>query len=274
LVVDAGRRVGFAILILAGELAAQQPVAPSFEVVSIHVVPPNAPPVERSPDFTPVLPGGRYVDSRAPLSWLIAFAYSVKFLDLQILGLPDWAKNQAFAIAAEAATDFPVLPPTENREQVRLMMRAMLADRFHLRMHSETRKGPMYQLAMAKGGVKISEVDPPVPPAKEGPVFSAWSDNDIRIIGKKSTMAGFATALTIMLHTLVVDESGLKGYYDFDVDWRDQSTPEGPPGAGFSASGIGFLISNLQSRLGLRLRKTTGPMGSWVVDHVERPTEN
>jgi uncharacterized protein (TIGR03435 family) len=63
------------------------------------------------------------------------------------------------------------------------MMRAMLVDRFHLQLHTETRKAPVYNLELAKGGLRTKEVDAPVPPAKEGPVYAAWSDNDIRMIG-------------------------------------------------------------------------------------------
>src|SRR5438067_9432659 len=124
-------RIGFAAF-LAAALAAQQPTAPKFEVVSIRPVPPNTAPVLRDIDFTPVLPGGQFIDSRTNLLFMIAFAYKVENLSIQLVGLPNWAKDRSFAVAAKPAQGFPALPRAENYEQVRLMMRAMLEDRFHL----------------------------------------------------------------------------------------------------------------------------------------------
>ena len=271
------KRVGFSAL-LAATLAAQQPTAPAeprFEVVSIRPVPQNAPPLIRDQDFTPVLPGGKYIDSRTPLLFMITFAYNVENPSTQLVGLPKWAQNQAFSVSAKPAQGFPALPPTENREQVRLMMRAMLTDRFHLQLHTEMRQERVFLLEVAKGGVKMKEVEPPVPPAKEGVVNAAMGDDGGRIIGKKSTMAGFSRMLPIFLKRPVADRTGLKGYYDFDVKWTAPEPPDGQrTGSGFGAVGVGLLISTLQDQFGLHLRTTTGPVEYWVVDGVEQPTDN
>jgi uncharacterized protein (TIGR03435 family) len=88
-------------------------------------------------------------------------------------------------------------------------------------------------------------------------------------------MPGLATALTIMLDALVVDRTDLKGYYDFDVDWRNPDVRGKQPNPlGFSTEGSGFLLSNLQGELGLRLVKKTGAAEYWVIDRVELPTDN
>jgi uncharacterized protein (TIGR03435 family) len=268
-------RIVTAAFLLSAALAAQQPAASrKFDVVSVHVVPPDAPPVMRDQDFTPVLPGGQYIDSRTALVFMIDFAYNVKSY-LQLVGLPKWAVNQAYAVAAKPAPDFPALPPEENREQVRLMLRAMLEDRFHLQLHTETRKEPIYSLEVAKGGFKIKGVDPPVPPDKEGYVNAAWGDDSIRMIAHKSTMAGLAGVLALMLKTPVVDQTGMKSYYTYDVNWKAPLAPGSPPpGSGFGAEGIALLFANLQSQFGLHLTKTTGSVEYWVVDHVEPPTDN
>ena len=126
--------VGFAALFFAAE----QPTAPAeprFEVVSIHPIAPNEPPLVRDQNFTPILPGGQYADSRAGLLFMITF-YDVKNPSTQLIGLPNWARNQTFSVSAKPPQGFPTLPPDENREQVRLMMRTMLTDRFHLRLHN------------------------------------------------------------------------------------------------------------------------------------------
>jgi len=267
-----------AAFLLAAALAAQErmtPAAPRFETVSIRAVPPNAPPVMRDSDFTPVLAGGQYIHSRAELFSMISLAYSVDNPSVQLVGLPKWAKEQSFAIAAKPAEGFPLLPPAENLEQVRLMMRAMLEDRFRLKLHTETRQGPILKLGVAKGGLKVKEVERPVPPAKEGPVGAAVGNDGGRIVGNKSTMAGLARALTIFLKPPVVDETGLKGYYEFDVKWNAPETADRqPPSPGLGPEGIGLLISTLQNQLGLYLRNTSGPVKCWVVDHVAPPTDN
>jgi len=101
------------------------------------------------------------------------------------------------------------------------------------------------------------------------------SNDDGGMNGNKSTIAGFATAATIFLKWPVVDRTGLKGYYDFDVKWSAPAAPDGqPPSPGLGPEGLGLLISTLQNQLGLRLTKTTGPVDYWLVDHVERPTAN
>jgi uncharacterized protein (TIGR03435 family) len=119
------------------------------------------------------------------------------------------------------------------------------------------------------------EVDAPVPPAKEGPVNAAVGDRSGRMIGNEATMAGLASALTLFLKRPVVDQTGLKGYYNFDVHWSSPAGPgEQPPSPGLGTEGEGLLISNLQSQFGLRITKLAGPVEYWVVDHVEPPTEN
>jgi len=271
-------RVGHAIrsaVFLCGAAVMGQSPAPEFEVVSIKPVPPNAPMTLREVDFTPVLPGGQYVDSSTPVLSLIAFAFNVKNPSTQLTGFPAWVKEEPFSVAAKPAAGFPLLPPKENVEQVRLMMRAMLADRFHLRLHTKTREEPIFNLEVTKGGFKFKDAGPPVPPEKSLPVGAAMDDESGRIIGKKSTMAGLAGALVIFLKRPVVDTTGLQGHYDFDVKWRAPEQPEGTPRVrGMMGIGIGQLNSVLQDKFGLQLKRATGPVEYWVVDNVDHPTGN
>ncbi len=175
-------------------------------------------------------------------------------------------------VAAKPAETFPNLPAAQNGEQVRLMMRGLLADRFHLQLHTETRQTPVLKLKIAKGGIKLNEVAPPVPPAKEGYVGLAAGDNDGRIIGAKSTMAGLAKALTVFLERPVIDETGLKGYYDFDLKWGAATGQ--PSDSNVRRGRWWLLVSFLQERFGLRLTNSTDPLEYWVVDHIEPPTPN
>jgi uncharacterized protein (TIGR03435 family) len=266
-------RSGCAALLMAAVAVAQE--TPKFEVVSVRPVPPDAPVLMRDAGFNPVLPGGQYIDARTPLNFLIGFAYNIKNLSSQLVGLPDWAKERSFSVAAKPAEGFPALSPAENREQVRLMMRAMLADRFRLKLHTEIRQEPVFCLEVARGGVKVKQVEAPVPPEKEGPVGMALSDSGGRMIGNKSTMAGLASAMALFLKQPVIDQTGLKGYYDFDVKWSAADLPDGQSvSPGLGAAGLGLLISTVQSQIGLRVSKKTGPVEYWVVDQVEPPTAN
>jgi uncharacterized protein (TIGR03435 family) len=271
-------RIGLAALLVVGAIAGQQPTAsvgPRFEVVSIRPVPPNAPPIMRDQFFAPVLPGGQFVDSRTDLFFMIAFAYDVADPSIRLVGLPDWAGSRTFSVSAKPAPGSPALSPNENKELVRVMLRAMLEERFHLRLHTENRQDRVYSLEVAKGGFRFKTVDPPMPPEMEGPVNAAMGDSGGRIMGKKATMTGMARMLVIFLKRPVVDATGLKGYYDFDVKWSAPESPDGKtPADSYGTAGGGLLISTLRDQFGLRLTSSTGPVKYWVVDHVEPPTEN
>jgi len=162
-------------------------------------------------------------------------------------------------------SEVPVLPPAENEQQVRLMLRAMLADRFRLQLHTETRKERILNLEAAGSGLKAQEVDAPVPPDKEGLVGLAMGDDGGRMIGKKSTMAGVARALAPLLKATVVDRTGLTGMYDYVLEWSLDSDASATRPTIFTA---------LQEQLGLRLESVKAPVDTLVIDHIERPSQN
>src|SRR5580698_1213562 len=149
--------VGFGALFLPAALVAQQSSAaptPRFEVVAIRPIPPNTPPTLRDPSFTPVLPGGHFMDSSTTLLQMIALAYDIKNPTVQLVGLPSWGRDHSFSVEAKLGADFAGPAPAENLDRVRLMLRAMLADRFRLQVHTETREAPIVTLDLAKGAIK------------------------------------------------------------------------------------------------------------------------
>src|SRR5262249_45821517 len=79
----------------------------------------------------------------------------------QLTGLPGWAQDQAFSVVARPSEGFPLLPPNENREQVRAMVREMLESRFHLNVHTQSREERVLKLEAPTGGREIKAVDPP-----------------------------------------------------------------------------------------------------------------
>ncbi len=243
-----------------------------FDTVAIRVVPPDAPNPPRSVDFSPIYPGGRFMDSHIPLLFMIGFAYDVHTGE-DVLGLPKWAENTAYSISAKAGDDYSAASPEDNVAQLRLMMRTMLSDRFHLQIESETRDHKGLMLEVGAAGLKIGEVSAPIPPAKAGYVFSNASKNGAgSITGSTATMAGLAVSLTNSLGQPVVDRTGLKGYYDLNLRWPGDDQENA---AGFgSPVFVAGALQMLRDKLGLRITPTTLPVKTWKVTHVEPPTEN
>lgn len=262
---------GATIALVFGTLVSAQTATPAFDVISIRPADPG--PVMRSADFNPIQPGGGFRDSHIRVDQLIAGGWSFRDTERHLLGLPKEIREAVYSISAKAAPDFPVLSAAENEKQVRLMLRKMLEDRFHLRAHMETRDEKVFKLGLAKSGLKLQEVPAPVPPQKEGFTYGyGEKDGGGRILGEKTTMPKFATALTIMLGRRVIDETGLKSFYTFDVKWPGDPAVSG---ADFGSSEYsGFLLSMLRDRFGLQLTDATAPGEFLVVDHIEAPTEN
>jgi len=253
-------------------MAQSQDAVKRFDTVAIHVVSPNAPVPTRPVSFSAILPGGRFIDSYIPLTSIIAIAYGVRN-GLAVVGLPKWAENTDYSITAKAGEDFSAASPEDNDTQVRLMLRTLLSDRFHLQLQIETRDQQGLMLEVGPGGLRINEVTAPIPPEMEGYVFgNASKSGGGSITGTKATMARLAQSLTLSLGQPVVDRTGLTGYYDLALRWSgdDQESAVGFGSPAFVAGALQVL----REKLGLRLTKTTVPVTTWRVTHVEPPTEN
>lgn len=194
-------------------------------------------------------PGGKFSALTAPLKSLICFAYQLR--DHQVAGGPGWVETEPFDISAKAEG------PASN-DQLRIMLQALLADRFQLKFHRETREQPVYSLVLAKGGSKLQEAKS----AGRGVGFGARG----RLNGKGADMATFAIALAGKLGRSVVDRTGLTGFYDFVVTWTPDEEQTNSPGPS--------LFTAIQEQLGLRLESTKGPVEILVIDHAEKPSEN
>lgn len=268
-------QVLFALLLTAipGALAAQTQTL-EFEVASIKAVPPSAELVERGPGFTAILPGGQYVDPRTNLMFMVAIAYGVKNPDRELVGLPGWATSQMFAVAAKPAPGFPLLSRSENRERVRAMLRRLLEMRFHLRLHSEVHQDRVYNVGLAKSGIRIRAVPAPQDPSSAGRVDASLGRYDVRVIGHKSTVAGLCDALSVFVSRPLIDRTGIKGYFDFDVRWDESMTEHALAGPATEDDRVAMIGSMLNDRFGLNLTYGTGPVQYWVIDHVERPSVN
>jgi uncharacterized protein (TIGR03435 family) len=252
--------------------AAQRPV-PKFEVISIRTVERDRAPVTREAGFTPVRPGGGYVDPNTTVVPLIMFAYEVQQPDTRLLGLPTWAMTR-YSVAAKAAADFPLLSAADNQEQVRLMVRQMLADRFRLQIHGETREETVLKMSIDPRGLRVEEVAAPEPPEEER-LNMRVGDNGGRMIGRQATIARIGQGFGAFAKQKVIDETGWKGHYDFDIRWEPPSVPNAPPPSPRTGpEGLAMLMTTLKDNFGLQFSRETGPVQYWVVDHIEQPTEN
>ena len=195
---------------------------------------------------------------------LIREAYGVQFSD-QLVGLPAWAYEETFDLEAKIDEDdlpaYQRLSGPGQREQSALMLRPLLADRFKLKVHQETKTIPVYSLVVAKSGFKLKQSQEPE--ARYGMVTN-WGRIYIRAgaIGTR-----FIVGLSNFTGRMVIDKTGLTGWYDIDLKW----TPDDELAKGASGP---TLFTALEEQLGLKLVSTKAPVDVLVVDHVERPTEN
>ena len=193
---------------------------------------------------------------------LVRTAYGV-LLDNQIEGLPGWAKSENIAVEAkidpETTAALNKLPAAERWKQIQLMLRAMLADRFALKAHVESRELPIYELVVSKGGAKVKKTAP------DDQGGNARYDAG-KITAHQLSIQALAANLSFTVGRPVVNKTGLEGGYDFTVDYA-------PVGADPSDTRPSIFTA-LEEQLGLKLVPAKGPVDVIVIDHIERPTAN
>jgi uncharacterized protein (TIGR03435 family) len=151
------------------------------------------------------------------------------------------------------------------------MLQALLAERFKLKIHRETRDATAYTLVATKKGPKLEAAPKDDPSVKRGFPELRLSRSSVRIIPAKATMKEFAEWLSVKLAAPVSDETGLDGSYKFSLEYAiPDARPEEDPGAIQAPS----LFTAVQEQLGLKLESRQGTMDVLVIDHIERPTEN
>jgi len=244
------RAIAAVLLLSTLQLGAQ----PAFEVASIK-------PHKGAYTVVGVRISGPKVTIEAyGLEGLIMDAYQLSESN-QISGGPPWmsADSVRFDIAAIAPGE--VVPSNEN---VRLMLRTLLADRFRLKVHRVTGERPVYALVVAKNGPKLKESAPD----KESSI-TAGGAKTAQITMANVTAERLAIQLSSGLDRPVVDKTGLKGHYDVKLNWIPEFAGPPPPGS----DGVN-LFTAVQEQLGLRLEPQKASIDILVIDHVEKPTEN
>jgi uncharacterized protein (TIGR03435 family) len=254
------------LALLCGATFGQTPATPAaFSVVDIHTSARTQFPFFQAGG----LRGDRYVLRNATLVDLVATAYGVE--NEKVVGGPSWLESDRFDVIAKT-------PPATTQDSIKPMLQAMLADRFKLVVHPDTRQMPVFALTVGKGGKpKLKEADasgtsgcqPPgnqQPPVPGQPFY-------LTLQCKNMTMEVFAKQVRLFaggyLNNSVVDQTGLNGSWDFEFKWtpRGQFGQAGPDGIS--------IFDALDKQLGLKLdpQKITLPV--IVVDSAnEKPSDN
>jgi uncharacterized protein (TIGR03435 family) len=212
-----------------------------------------------------------YSAENVPVLALIADAYHVK-ADA-ITGGPDWVRSDSYNVSAKITAEDGAAPPKLTTAQRRKMMQALLAERFKLALHPETKESTVYNLVVASGG---SLLHPTAPgnssAAAKG--FSGYPQYTAhgRVKGESVTLASLADFLQIELHRPVTDKTGLTGKYDIQLQWATEST-SAQADASATTSGPS-LFTAVEEQLGLKLVSAKGPVTTLAIDHIERPSEN
>jgi len=235
-----------------------------------------------------IQPGGGLRASGTTVKMLLTQAYDVR--DFQISGGPGWISTERYDIMAKAGDaaissnpDDPRKMTDEQRrtvgEQMRERLRALLAERFQLTLHRETKEQSVYALVVAKGGPKLQQSE-----AKEG----TGSKGMMRM--GRGEFSGQGVALQMLTQSLssqlgrpVIDQTGLKGNFDFKLEWTpDPGQSGGPFGGGPPGADTPpppdpngpSIFTAVQEQLGLRLESQKGPVEMLIIDKVEKPSEN
>ncbi|MDR3698072.1 MAG: TIGR03435 family protein [Candidatus Sulfopaludibacter sp.] len=191
------------------------------------------------------------------LKRLIMRAYQVR--DYQVMG-PDWLDSERFDIAAKP-------PSAADSEQLNLMLQSMLVDRFKLAVHHDTKVFPVYGLLVAKGGLKVKEVED-----------TGNHDNRGKrgqFIGLQCSMARFAEQMGRNMDRPVLDMTGRKGVFNLTLNWMPEEAQVAKEESRADVQTYPPLLTALQEQLGLKLEPKKAPLDVLVIDHVERvPTEN
>jgi uncharacterized protein (TIGR03435 family) len=265
-------------LMLAGSLTprwiafAQQTSEPAFEVASIR----------RDVSGEPVT-YARWFPSlhieRMTLKDLVVLAYQLQ--DFEVTGGPGWIHSERYNI--DAKTEPRPVPSQQYVALERRDLQTLLRDRFHMTIHRETKQLPIYDLTVAKGGLKVHPSnciqrvtgDTAIAPGKTGSDYCRAPANGAgRIQGSGVSMAFLSHILAGRLSRTVVDKTGITGEFDLQLTYTPDSPNVPSPLAPAAADPGPDIFIAMQEQLGLKLESTKGPVEILVIDHVEKPDAN
>ena len=222
----------------------------TFEVASVKL---NTSGDSRSGYYTGT---GRFTGTNVTLRSLIQYAFHVQ--DWQLVNAPDWAGRERYDVVAKTEGDV-------EDDVRRVMMQSLLAERFQIAVHRDTRELPIYALVLArndqKPGPGLTKVETDC--GADCGTSVNESSRAATLTARGATIQALATRLSDSVNRVVVDRTNLSGGFDITLNWTpDQSASTSGPS----------LFTAIQEQLGLKLESTRGPVDVVVVDRVERPT--
>ncbi|ADV84848.1 TIGR03435 family protein [Terriglobus saanensis] len=240
----------------------QSSASPSFDVASVR--PNNSSKDGRSHIYSSSN-SGNFRAINVPIKALLLQAYALP--ETQVLGVPSNVGSGMFDIEAKVTPEFDeqlkLLNEEERKTQKRQMLQALLADRFYLVCHKETRQLPIYALVTAQGGVKLA-------PSKSNGLLINSSYGKLSAQGL--TSEGLARELAKIVGRPVVDEIKATGRFDITLLWTPDEGPRS--NAVPSADPPPSIYTAVQEQLGVKLEPRKGPVEVLVVDRLDLPTEN
>jgi len=228
----------------------------SFEVASIrpHVLPPGV----LYGNVGLRVSGSMLTAENMSLSNLITYGYDIK--DYELLGQPSWADADRYDVSAKAEGEAAL-----TRELAMPMMRALLADRFQVKVHREMKEMPVYALVVPKNGPKFKESAP-----EAQSLLTLGSKGKGLVMNvTKGGMAQLANQFSKRngVDRPVLDKTGLSGGYDYKLEWGDY-------GAASADADVVSIFTAIQDQLGLKLEPTKAPVEVLIVDFAAKPSEN
>ena len=249
-------------LFVRGSVHGQGAASPEFEVASVRPIPPLAPGTSVRPGYflVPKVDDPQRFHARYSVSGplgILEWAYGVR--DFQVAGAPEWLTRESFEIDARAEH-----PSTED--QIKQMVRALLGDRFQLKLHREIKAISVYALLQGKEGPKLAD-------AKDATLNQGLGNIMVppgKLTAHGATMALFVQILSENLGRPVIDKTNLTGHYDFDLTYDGPSwSPEEHDWKPFGTEIFGPI-----EKLGLKLEPQKSPVEMLVIDSVEHPSAN
>jgi uncharacterized protein (TIGR03435 family) len=261
--------VAAALALASSSVLAQSPTAPStsFDVASVH----ESKATDGHHHIYNDPAESHFRTANLSIKDLIQFAYGLP--GTQVLGGPSWLDATMFDIDAKSdpAVDAQLhaLTSAQARQRKQLMVQALLADRFQLKTHPETRQLPVYALVVAN-----AKVGPKLMPSQAGGTTIDTGRSRMHIAGSDDTIAILARELAQSLGRVVLNHTGLTGRYDITLKWTPDDAPTPMLNGAPDPSAPPNVFTAIQEQLGLKLESTKGPVPVLVIDHIEMPSEN
>jgi uncharacterized protein (TIGR03435 family) len=271
-------------------------LSPLRAVTRVHLQPPEGQPAFDVASVKPnvsgdnrvtlqVMPGGGFRATNAPLRTLIREAYALQ--GFQLSGGPGWLDSDRFDIVAKSENN--PTPP-----QMRVMLRALLAERFRLSVHTETRDLPFYALVLARADGKLGpHLRPTGADCSQAPEWLGTGPPPVRDAAapcrsgspgpggamrfRGITLEAFAKFIATPVRRPVIDRTGLTGDFDVELEMTAEFGPPPPPPGlpdQVDRTSAPSIFTSVQEQLGLRLDSQHGPVDVVVIDRVERLVPN